>query len=124
MAELTLEEIGFFGQKPEALPLYEAVRDIIFSHSGVTVKVAKTQITFKTKYGFAFVSMKKLKGSPDISILLTLGLGRRLDSPRVAVATEPYPGRWTHHIIISDTSQLDGELCSWITEAYDFALNE
>lgn len=124
MEELTLEEISFFSQKPEALPIYEAARALILSHPDVTTKISKTQITFKARYGFAFVSLKKLKGSPDIFILLTLGLGRRLDSPRVAVAIEPYPGRWTHHIIISDIGQLDRQIKSWIDEAYDFSLRK
>ena len=52
---------------------------------------------------------------------MTIGLSHRLDSPRVAVATEPYPGRWTHHILISDETQIDGELLDWLREAWEFA---
>ena len=40
---------------------------------------------------------------------------------RVAVATEPYPGRWTHHILLSDETQIDGELLGWLREAWEFA---
>lgn len=125
MKEITPEEISFFSGKINALPLYEAARDMILSLSpNIEIKVQKSQITFKERYGFAFISLKKLKGSPDVFILLTLGLGRRLASPRVAVAVEPYPGRWTHHIIISDIAQLDGEISAWMAEARDFALNK
>ena len=42
--------------------------------------------------------------------MVTLGLGRRLDTPRVAVAVEPYPGRWTHHLLLTEESQIDEEL--------------
>lgn len=52
---------------------------------------------------------------------MTLGLGRRLESPRVAVAVEPYPGRWTHHILLTSESELDAEVRAWLHEAYDFA---
>ena len=54
-------------------------------------------------------------------ITLTLGLARRLDSPRVDLATEPYPGRWTHHFLLSAPEDLDGPMLAWIQEAYAFA---
>ena len=53
--------------------------------------------------------------------MLTLGLPFPLDSGRVAVKVQPYPGRWTHHIVISSTEELDAELLAWIREAYAFA---
>lgn len=37
------------------------------------------------------------------------------------IATEPYPNRWTHHILISDTEEIDEELLGWIKEAADFS---
>ena len=58
---------------------------------------------------------------PEGYLVLTLGLPAPLDSSRAAVRTEPYPGRWTHHIIISRPDELDDELFSWIAEAYRFA---
>ena len=42
-------------------------------------------------------------------------------SPRIAVATEPYPGRWTHHIVVSSLEEIDDELMGWIKEAAAFA---
>ena len=53
--------------------------------------------------------------------MLTLGLARRLESPRVDIATEPYPGRWTHHIVVGSAGEIDGELMDWIKEAAAFA---
>ena len=44
-----------------------------------------------------------------------------LGSDRVAAKTEPYPGRWATHIVISSASDLDEELFGWIEQAYDFA---
>lgn len=115
-------ELFFFNSMPEALPLYGALARRIRSAWGdVTVKVAKTQITFQARYGFAFVSLRRMKGCPPVFLIFTLGLDRRLDSPRVAVATEPYPGRWTHHFILSDPCQLDDELWGWVEEAYEFS---
>jgi len=119
---VTEDELLFFNPMPGALPLYEALAaGIREMEPDVSVKTAKTQITFKAGYGFAFVSLRRMKGCPEVFFILTLGLGRRLDSPRVAVAVEPYPGRWTHHFIISDLAQLDDELWGWVREARDFA---
>ena len=53
--------------------------------------------------------------------MLTLGLSAPLESDRVAAKTEPYPGRWTTHFVISSLSALDEELFDWIEQAYQFA---
>ena len=39
----------------------------------------------------------------------------------VAVAVEPYPGRWTHHVVFSREEQADQELMDWIGEAFAFS---
>ena len=89
----------------------------------VTEKVQKTQITFSNKHVFACISLplRKKKGWPEICIILTLGLGHKLEHPRVAVSVEPYPGRWTHHILIQHESEADTDLLELISEAYHFA---
>lgn len=51
---------------------------------------------------------------------VTLGLSYSLDSERVAVKTEAYPGRWTTHFLISRSEELDTELLEWIQQAYDY----
>lgn len=119
---MTTDELLFFNAMPGALPLYDALRSHILSaYPETAVEVKKTQINFKARYGFAFVSLGRMKGCPETYLILTLGLDRRLSSPRVAVAVEPYPGRWTHHFILSRADQLDGELLGWLGEAHDFA---
>ncbi len=118
---MTSDELLFFDPMPGALPLYAVLREHLTALPGVEVRTAKTQITFKARYGFAFVSLRRMKGCPETFLILTLGLGRRLESPRVAVAVEPYPGRWTHHFILSRPEQLDEERLGWIGQAYAFA---
>ena len=122
---MTTEELLFFDPMPRALPLYEALSGkLLAAFPGITVKVQKTQITFREKYGFSFVSLRRMKGCAEVFLILSFGLSHRLDSPRVAVAVEPYPNRWTHHVIVSDKSQIDGELMGWLREAHDFALTK
>ena len=64
---------------------------------------------------------RKKKDCPPTYIVVTIGLDRRLDSPRIDVATEPYPGRWTHHLLLSRLEEIDGELMGWLKEAAAFA---
>lgn len=119
---MTPDELMFFNAMPGALPIYDTLRaHILTAFPETVVEVKKTQITFRSHYGFAFVSLRRMKGCPAVFLILTLGLGRRLASPRAAVAVEPYPGRWTHHFIISDPKELDGELLDWLREAHGFA---
>ena len=115
----------FFDKHPEALPLYEALEEKILSEiEDVTVKVQTTQISFSNKHNFAFVSflpVRKAKERPDIYIVVTFGLGYRKESPRIDVAVEPYPNRWTHHMLISKPEEIDDELMEWIREASIFS---
>lgn len=115
----------FFEQQLEVLPLYEAFADaVIRQYPDTKVKVQKSQISFSNRYMFACVSfarVKKKKELPDPYLVVTLGMSYPLESSRVAVKTEPYPGRWTTHIVLGDEKEVDGELLKWVAEAYDFA---
>ena len=44
-----------------------------------------------------------------------------LSSPRVAALSQPYPGRWTAHIVIGSAADVDAELLGWVETAYAFA---
>lgn len=119
---MDIDVLMFFDGRPEEYALYRAVEGCILSRFPETkIKVQKTQIAFSDRYGFAFVSHPRRKTAQP-AILLTLGLARRLNSPRVMHASEPYPGRWTHHFLLSSPDELDGELTGWICEAHGFAL--
>ena len=119
---MTIDEVLFFDPMPQALPLYAALsQKVLEAFPGVSVKVQKTQITFHARYGFAFVSLRRIRGCPAVFLIVTFGLCHRVTSPRIALAVEPYPNRWTHHVIVSDACQIDTELMGWLREAYTFA---
>lgn len=109
----------------EALPLYEALEELVLKEIGnVRITVRKSQISFYNKHLFAcvsFMGVRKKKDCPAAWIVVTLGLNRRLDSSRIEAVSEPYPNRWTHHLLLSDVKELDEELLSWIKEAAAFA---
>lgn len=116
-----------FCKTPAALPLYEAAEArILAEFPDVRVKVSKTQIGYFNRYGFAWLwpPFRKMKGRPEVYVYLTFGLGRREENPRIAEAVEPYPGRWTHHVVISAPEDMDEQVMDWLREAYAFALRK
>ena len=125
MRELDADALMFFDQHMDILPLYQAFEELLYdSFPVVNKRVQKTQITFSNRHVFACVSFARVKRKTELPmrfIVITLGLPAPLDSERVAVKTEPYTGRWTHHIVINKPEELDEELLSWVREAYDFA---
>ena len=118
----------FFEKDPAALPLYEAFeRAVCELVPDAGIKVQKTQITYTNPKVFAAVSFlpaRRKAGRPEHFITVTLGLNRRLGSPRVDAASEPYPARWTHHLMISSIEEIDGELLGWVAEAAAFSASK
>ena len=125
MPELDPRTALFFDSHLEALPLYA---DIIFGVRRIChelqEKVFNTHISLLCGRVFACASFLRVLPKaklPPASFVLTLGLPAPLLSPRVAAKTEAYPGRWTHHIVLSRREDLDAELFSWVCQALDFA---
>ena len=91
----------FFDGHPEELALYEALfRAVEEAFPEGSVRVQKTQISFYGRHLFAAAS---------------LPVRRRKDWPKIC------PGRWTHHILVTEAGQIDEELMGWLREAWDFA---
>lgn len=115
----------FFDQKPDALALYAVFEKKLLSEiDNVTVKVQKTQISFSVRHNFACVSfapVRKAKERPSGYIVITFGLGHRVQSSRIDAAAEPYPGRFTHHVLISQEKEIDEELRGWVKAAAAFS---
>ncbi len=119
------EVLLFFDRHMDALLLYEAFEDRLLREVGpVRRKVQKSQISFYNRHLFACVSFAKVRKKrecPASYIVVTFGLSHKVESPRIEIATEPYPNRWTHHVLISEAEELDEELFSWIREAAAFS---
>ena len=116
--------LSFFDGHPLELSLYQ----VLFSRldrlcPDASVKVQKSQVSFYCPRLFAAASLpvRRRKGWPERCLVVTIGLDHRLDSPRAAVAVEPYPGRWTHHVLVTREEQIDDELLGWLEEAHRFA---
>lgn len=117
----------FFNKTPQALPLYETLINRLSSEfKDFSIKVQKTQITFCSKRNFLFVwlPIHKIKNRPEVYIVVSFGFDHRVIDPRIENATEPYPNRWTHHVIIQNATEINDQLMSWIKEAYAFSLRK
>ncbi len=117
--------LSFFSGRPGALPLYEALESRIADAVPESrILVQKSQIAFSCRRRFSFVSFLPVRRAalrPKDYITVTFGLGYRLDSPRIDAVIEPYPCRWTHHVLIGSLSEIDAQLLGWLVQAADFS---
>ena len=122
------EILFFFNEHMDALPLYQRLETLILEQiPDVRIKVSKTQIGFFNKRGFAFVSFnpcRRAKDRPETWMTVTFGLAFRVDDPRIDVATEPYPNRWTHHVLVTRPEDIDAQLLEWIRLSHDFSVSK
>ena len=122
-----MDEALFFQDWPQLFGLYMALREKLAArYPDMAVRVSKTQISFYNRHMFAMASLpvRRKKEWPREFLMVSFGLARRAQSPRIAVCTEAYPGRFTHHVLVEREEELDDELMAWIGEAYDFALSK
>lgn len=114
----------YFDGHPLELALYQRLfQAMSAAFPEASVKVQKSQISFYGRHLFAAASLpvRRRKDWPKMCLMVTVGLPYRLDSPRVVAASEPYPGRWTHHVLVTEADQIDEELMGWLREAWNFA---
>lgn len=115
----------FFEKQFRAMGLYQRLEEEILRRvPDSLVKTARTQITFANPRGFAFVSFLPVRPAarrPKPYLTVSFGLGCRKESLRIDAAVEPYPNRWTHHVMIGSEEEIDGELLDWIAEAAAFS---
>ena len=125
---VSVDELFFFDSKQDALPLYETFREAVLEKVPDTrIEVKKTQISFFNRHMYVAVSfapVRRVKNRPDPFLTITFGMPYKKESARIDVAVEPYPNRWTHHVMIGSVEEIDQELLSWIEEAAAFAENK
>lgn len=114
---------AFFAGKPETRAFFMAVERKIRAIGPAIIKVSKTQISFATRTQFAWVWMPQPtdRKRPLHSLVLSFGCGRQIVHDQIVEAIEPYPGRWTHHVIIAEEADLTAAVDAWMREAYQFS---
>lgn len=84
-------------------------------------------ITQKSQVGFhdprpfcALYPPRAAKDRKAHALGLSLFLSRPIPSARIAMTVEPYPGRWTNHMVLPTPDAVDDELWQWLEEARQF----
>ncbi len=117
---------GLFDREPRALSLYRAVESgILATFPDARVDVQRTQITFRLRHAggrertmaAVWPPPHRVAGRAEVYVVLTFGLRRRVDHPRIVEAVEPCPGRWTHHLLIARPEDVDEQVMGWLREA-------
>lgn len=126
---MSTDELLFFDKMPEILPeilpVYERLQEKLQrAYPEMKIKISKTQISFSNRHIFLMASLpwRRVKGWPEIYLLVSFGLSYQKASPRIVQSVEAYPNRWTHHVIVEHEEEIDDELMEWIDEAYQFSM--
>jgi len=114
---LTLDE--FFAGEVESRRIFDALLEAIDALGPVQVNVTKSQIAFRRQNAFAWAWMPGmyLRGKVP-PLVLTLALRREDRSPRWKQIVEPKTRRFTHHLELFSTADIDDEVRTWLQEAW------
>lgn len=117
---MTPEALAFLNAHPGRIAVFEAVEARIAALGESQLAVTKSQISWGNPLKFAFLSLPRLP-APDGALTLTFGLDRRLDHPRIFQSVEPYPHRWTHHVILAAPVDVDDAVTEFLRQSYEFS---
>ncbi|CAG0928330.1 hypothetical protein TFLX_00849 [Thermoflexales bacterium] len=114
---MTLDE--FFTGQENSRSIFEALRGAIESLGPVEIRVTKSQVAFCRKKAFAraWIPDRYLHGK-HAPLVLTLSFHYRDPSSRWKEIVEPRPGRFTHHLELYSTADIDGEVRDWLQAAW------
>jgi len=114
---MTLDK--YFEGKDDSRQLCEALHSVIKIIGKAEIRVTKSQVVFRRRKAFAWVWMpgKYLRGK-HAPLVLTVSMHYRDISPRWKEIADPAPGRFTHHLELYSTSDIDDEVHDWPWEAW------
>ncbi len=119
---MSLDE--FFEGYPESRRLFDTLFAEIERLGEVEIRVGKSQVAFRRgkNFAFAWTPARHLKGNRNIApLVLTVGFRHKDPSPRWKEIVEPYPGRFTHHLELFSTEDIDDEVRHWLRVAWEAA---
>ena len=117
---MTLDE--FFAGQENSRQIFEAVRLAVEAIGPAELRISKSQISFRRRKAFAWVWMPGQYLSGKIApLVLTLSFRSRDVSPRWKEIVEPTPGRFTHHLELYSTADIDDEVRGWLQDAWTTA---
>jgi hypothetical protein len=114
---MTLDD--FFAGQDESKLVFEALRSALDTIGKAELRITKSQVAFRRRRAFAWAWMPgKYLGGRHAPLVLTISLRRRDSSPRWKEIVGPAPGRFTHHLELRSTTDIDDEVRAWLQEAW------
>jgi hypothetical protein len=114
---MTLDE--YFAGHAASRKLFEGLRAMIESIGAADIRVTKSQVAFyrSKPFAWAWIPGKYLRGQAA-PLVLTLSFDRQDVSPRWKEIVAPAPGRFTHHLEVYSSADIDDEVRGWLQEAW------
>jgi Domain of unknown function (DUF5655) len=112
---------AFFGDSDLGLAVFWRVQDVIAGFGGAELRVAKTQVGWARRRGFAFLWCPRAELGHGAEVVLSLALLRRDPSPRWKQIAEPRPGLFMHHLELTSVGDIDAEVAAWLGQAHSDA---
>ncbi len=117
---MTLDE--FFVGQDRSRQIFEAVRGAIEAIGPAELRISKSQVSFRRRRAFAWLWIPGQYLSGTVApVVLTLSFHSRDDSPRWKEIVEPAPGRFTHHLELYSTADVDDQVRGWLQDAWTAA---
>jgi len=109
----------YFAGQDESLRIFEALHSEVDALGSSRIHITKSQVAFRQRRAFAWAWMPGayLRGK-QAPLVLTLALRHRSPSPRWKQIVEPAPGRFTHHMALYSSAEIDDEMRAWLQEAW------
>jgi len=107
-----------FDGYPRALMICRQVEHAVCAIGEATVTVAKSQVAFRRRTGFAYVWRPGQYIDSDVPAVLSIALPYEARSDRFKEVVHPSRDVWMHHIELHEASQIDDEVREWLAEAY------
>lgn len=112
----------FFAADPYEQQLFDSLLAGLRRHCPSTeAEVQKTDVALQEGgRPFAYVwvpGVRRIPGRPLHYIVVSFGLNRCIDDPRMTEVTQSYPGRWMHHVVVATPAEIDDTLLGWLAAA-------
>lgn len=113
-ARTTLEE--FFAGHPLGIEIHRWIAGLL--GESFETRITKSQVALRRRRGFAYLWLpgRWLSGA-HAEVVLSIALGRQIESPRFKQIVRPAQATWMHHLEVRSVDDLDGEVADWLVEA-------
>lgn len=117
---MTLDE--FFAGRELSRHIFDALQRAIDEVGPAEMRVSKSQVAFRrrTAFAWAWIPGQYLRGD-HAPLVLTVSLRRQDAASRWKRVVEPTAGRFTHHLEVRSTDDIDEQVGAWLREAWSGA---